>query len=549
MEDAPGSEQALKLAHPSGATLTPNMTRPLFHVFLLGACSAMLSSTAWGAGCEAVKGLRLDHTTIAQAEPVAAGKITTPYGDSIPNLPAFCRVAGVIRPTSDSAIRFEVWLPASGWNGRFLGVGNGGFAGSINYGQMASSLRLGYATASTDTGHEGGAEDASWAYRHPEKIADYGFRGLHLSTLRAKEIVAAVYGRNAEKAYFDACSNGGREALIEAQRFPEDYDGILGGAPANNWTHMLSSGIDVTQAEIGDPAGYISSMKLPAINRAALAACDAGDGVKDGIVSDPASCKFDPAVLLCHGEDSLSCLTAPQVKSLTKLYNGGSTRDGQSLFPGYVPGSELPGWPSWVTGGGPGGGSGGRYAENYFRYMVLTDPTWSILTADPATMLEKAQSATAKDLDATSPDLRGFTARGGKLMMYHGWNDAAISPWNTIAYWKSVRETMGASEEDAAVRLYMVPGMEHCANGPGPNSFGQLGLPAGDGPGSGALEILRGWVEKGTAPGPVLAGKYVGVGKAATEVMKRPLCPYPQRAVYNGSGDPAAASSFTCRAE
>ena len=206
------------------------MTRPLFHVFLLGVCAAIFSSTAWGAGCDAVKGLRLDHTTIAQAEPIAAGKITTPYGDTILNLPAFCRVAGVIRPTSDSTIRFEVWLPASGWNGRFLGVGNGGFAGSTNYGQMASSLRLGYATASTDTGHEGGAEDASWAYRHPEKITDYGYRGLHLTTLRAKEIVAAVYGKNAEKAYFDSCSNGGREALMEAQRFPEDYDGILGGA-------------------------------------------------------------------------------------------------------------------------------------------------------------------------------------------------------------------------------------------------------------------------------------------------------------------------------
>ncbi len=515
-----------------------------------GVCALFYSASAFGAGCDAVKGMTLESTTITLAEAVPAGKITTPYGDVVAGLPAFCRVSGVIRPTADSVIRFEVWLPSQGWNGRFLGVGNGGFAGSINYGQMGSSLKLGYATASTDTGHQGGAEDASWAYKHPEKITDYGYRALHLTTLRSKEIVAAMYGKGAEKAYFDACSNGGREALMEAQRFPEDYDGILGGAPANNWTRMLSSGIDVAQAEMGDPAGYVSSMKLPAINKATLAACDAGDGVKDGIVSDPARCRFDPGVLLCKGEDGLGCLTGPQVRALTKLYTGGSTRDGKSLFPGYVPGGELPGWPSWVTGGGPGGGSGGRYAENYFRYMVLNDPAWSLLTADPGAMLEKAQAATGKDLDAVSYDLRPFAARGGKLMMYHGWNDAAISPWNTINYWKGVREAMGAAEEDAAVRLYMVPGMEHCANGTGPNSFGQLGLQAGDGPGSGALDVLRGWVEKGVAPGVVVAGKYVSSpGKATVEVMKRPLCPYPQRAVYDGTGDANGVGSFACKTE
>ena len=517
------------------------------HFFLLLAMFVLpgFDANAWAAGCDAVKALALEETTITLAETVVDGKVTTPYGDTIGNLPGFCRVAGVLRPTADSAIRFEVWMPSSGWNGRLMGIGNGGFAGTVSYGQMASGLRLGYATASTDTGHQGGAEDASWAYRHPEKVADYGYRALHLTTVRAKEIVAAVYGKAAEKAYFDACSNGGREALMEAQRFPEDYDGILGGAPANNWTHMLASGIDVAQGMLVDPSGYIQAMKLPAINRAALAACDALDGVKDGIVSEPGLCRFDPAVLLCKDGDGLGCLTGPQVKALTKLYAGGATREGKSLFPGYTPGSEMPGWPSWVIGGGPGGASGGRYAEGFFRYMVLEDPTWSILTADPGAMLEKALATAGKDMDATGADLRRFAARGGKLLLYHGWNDAAISPWNTVAYWKQVRGVMGAEAEDASVALYMVPGMEHCAGGTGPSNFGQLGLPPGNGAGSGALDVLRGWVEQGTAPGAIVASKMQG----KTTVMARPLCRFPLVAKWDGVGDPNVAASFACRAE
>ena len=427
-----------------------------------------------------------------------------------------------------------------------MGVGNGGFAGTIGYGQMASALRLGFAVAGTDTGHQAEAQDAGWAFHHPEKIADFGYRGLHLMTVRAKQVVAAVYGKAPGYAYFDACSDGGREALMEAQRFPEDYNGILAGAPANNWARMLSASVGLAQTMYGDPAGYISAMKLPAINRAALAACDALDGVKDGIVSDPARCKFNPETLRCNGEETLGCLTAPQLKTLAGLYAGSIGRDGTLIFPGLLPGSELPGWPSWITGSGPGGSAG--YPANYFRYMVTSNPKWEILSADQDAMLKQAQAVTSHDLDATDPDLSRFAATGGKMLMYHGWNDPAISPWNSIAYLKSVHEKMGPAAE-TTVALYMVPGMEHCAGGTGPSSFGQLGLPAARGPGSGMLDALQGWVEKGKTPGPVLAARFTGIGKAAVATITRPLCAYPRVARYDGKGDPNAPESFACMAE
>ncbi len=503
-------------------------------------------SSALASPCSGVRALASEKTTVSLSEIVGNGRLTTPYGNTLEQLPQFCRIAGVFRPTRDSVIRFEVWMPTSGWNGRFLGVGNGGYAGTINYEQMASSLRRGFVTASTDTGHEAGPEDASWAFHHPEKIADYGYRALHLTTVFAKKALTAFYGQPAQHAYFDSCSNGGREGLVEAQRFPEDYDGILAGAPANNWTSMLTSAIDVVQTMASDPAAYISTMKLPAIHRAVLDACDATDGVKDGIVSNPAMCRFDPASLLCKGEDSLTCLTSPQVKTLRKLYTGGSTRDGKKIFPGYVPGSEIPAWDYWVIGPGPEAGAGARYPVNFFRYMVTEDPKWNIDAADAGTAQSEAEAAVGKILNATNPNLQPFFDRGGKMILYHGWNDSAISPWNTINYLTSVREKVGETKTDAGVRLYMVPGMEHCFGGPGPSSFGQLGLSEGQGIGSGSLDLLERWVELQRAPDVILASKFSGKGKAAAATMTRPLCPYPQVAKYSGKGDPNRAESFTC---
>jgi Tannase and feruloyl esterase len=497
----------------------------------------------YAADCDAIKQLKLQDTTITMAERVTSGELSGPGIDRpLHELPAFCRVTGVLRPTADSDIRFEVWLPEKDWNQRFLGVGNGGFAGSIGYQTLAGNLRRGFATAGSDTGHQAKAEDASWAFHHPEKIKDFGWRAVHLTAERAKEIIKSYYAQPVSKAYFDSCSDGGREALMEAQRFPEDYDGILAGAPANAWSRLMTSGISLTQSTMGDPRAYISSLKLPAIQRASLAACDDSDGVKDGFLGDPPKCHFDPAVLLCKGEDSLDCLSQPQVQSLKTFYGGGESTQGKSLFPGYLMGDES-GWGDWVLGNGPGSGSSIQYAQNYFRYMVANDPKWNILTADVAGSLQAATKETAAELDATNPDLGRFRARGSKLIMYHGWNDPAISPWNSIAYYESVQKAMGGSGVSGFLRLYMVPGMEHCVGGPGPSAFGQLGVPTTNGPKYGAFDALVDWVEKDTPAETVIATKYGPDNKA---VMTRPLCPYPAVAKYKGAGDTNDASNFVC---
>jgi len=519
------------------------MRTPLMFIFI-----AVIPAA--GATCENLAGTALPDTTITVAQSVAAGSFTPPYGNAIEKMPAFCRVAGVIQPSRDSYIRFEVWMPALGWNGKFLGVGNGGFAGSIVFGSMGANLKRGYATAGTDTGHEADALDASWAYRHPEKVTDFGNRALHLTAVNAKSLIQAFYSRAAQRSFFDSCSDGGREALMEAQRFPEDFDGILAGAPANFWTHMLAAGVDVGKAIYADPSGYIPDIKIPAISAAVLAACDAQDGLKDGIINDPSKCHFDPKTLLCKGRDERTCLTTPQVASLEKLYAGGKNSRGESIFPGYAPGAEdgAGGWARWVIGNGPGTGSGSVYTENYFRYMVFEDPAWSLLTANVDVALQTADEKTAHALNATSTDLRAFQGRGGKLILYHGWNDPAIPAGNTINYYKGVLTTMGNANANSFVRLYMVPGMQHCGGGPGPNSFGQLGTTTAKGPEHGIYDALEGWLEKGVAPGPIVATKYIEDNPSRPAKMTRLLCPYPQVAVYNGSGDANDSASFECNA-
>jgi feruloyl esterase len=503
------------------------------------------------ADCASLSGAKLPNTTVTTVQAVPAGRFTPPSGRPIDKLPAFCRLAGVIRPTADSDIRFEVWLPASDWNGKFLSVGNGGFAGSINYFGLADDLRRGYATAATDTGHQGDAEDASWAYKHPEKIVDFGYRGLHTTTENAKALIQAFYSNPPRHSYFDSCSDGGREALMEAQRFPADFDGILAGAPANFWTHLLAAAVDMVQHMYGkDPSAYIPSAKLPAIQAAALAACDAQDGVKDGIVSDPLRCHFDPSVLLCKGEDSRDCLTAPQVSTLKKLYAGAQDSHGKQIFPGYAPGAEdgPNGWAAWITGSGPGKASGPVYAENYFRYMVFQDPAWNMLSANVDAAEAAADEKTAAILNSTDPDLGRFKNRGGKLILYHGWNDPAIPPLNSVNYYNAVVAKMGAKEADSFVRLYMVPGMQHCFPGPGPNSFGQFGRTTAKGKPYGVYDALEEWVEKGVTPGDIFATKYVDDDPSKGVQMTRPLCPYPELAKYKGAGDTNDAANFTCQA-
>jgi feruloyl esterase len=509
-------------------------------VFLLGvSCSGLFA-----ADCGALKNLALENTTIVIAETVSAGTLTNPEdGKVLGGLPAFCRVEGVMRPSGDSRIRFEVWLPVE-WNGRLLGAGNGGFAGSLPYRQLVGYVKRGFAVASSDTGHRAEGTDASWAYGHPEKVKDFGWRAVHLTTERAKQLIAVYYGKPQEKAYFDACSDGGREALMEAQRFPEDYDGILAGAPVNAWSTMLAAGVTAMQT-LGDPHAYISDLKLPAIERASLAACDALDGVKDGIINNPAKCSFDPEVLRCKGEETLECLTQPQVDALRSLYQGARDGRGEVFFPGLAMGDET-GWSGWIMGADPEASISSRYVRNYFRYFVA-DPKWNALTADVDASLRTSRQKSAADLDATDPDMSRFAAHGGKLILYHGWNDPAVSPWNTITYYQDVRKTMGDRKADAFARLYMVPGMEHCEGGPGASALGQMGIPTAKGPDYGLFDSLQSWVEKGSPAEDVTATKYSrGDNGAQKPVMTRPLCAYPRAASYKGAGDTNDASSFTC---
>ncbi len=496
--------------------------------------SALLlcSVAGFAADCASLGKLALPHTTIAEAAAVPAGDFK-----SQKNLPAFCRVAGAIAPSADSDIRFEVWLPAAGWNGKFLGVGNGGYAGSISFGGMAEAIRSGYATASTDTGHTAkGGVDASWALGHPEKVIDFGHRAIHEMTVKGKAITEAFYGAAPKRSYFSSCSNGGRQALMEAQRYPADYDGIIAGAPANDWVHLMTNGARIMHA-MQAPESYIPAAKLPAIQAAALAACDRNDAVPDGVVENPAQCRFDPSVLLCRGAENDQCLTAPQVESLRAIYSKLRDAKGRQVYPGYALGGEAEpgGWGAWITGPAPEKSAMFAFSTNFFKYMVYGDENWDYRKFDLARDLAAARKV-AVHLSAVNPDLRAFHARGGKLILYHGWCDAAIPGQAVIDYYDSVVRKMGAKRAGQFVRLFMAPGVQHCGGGAGPNNFGQGSAPKGD-PAQSIAAALLAWVEEGRAPEQIVAMR-----KGRT----RPLCAYPKTARYKGSGSTDDAANFEC---
>jgi hypothetical protein len=530
------------------------------------AMAAALTYTGFGqttpaaTACERLGKLALSKVQIASAQMVAAGAFSPPAHLSpwlqgkpalYKSLAPFCRVTAVAKPSADSDIKIEVWMPISGWNGKFQGQGNGGFAGEIDYHLMGVAIREGYATAATDTGHAASGIDANWALGHPEKIIDFGYRAIHEMTEVGKAMTQAYYGRAPRHSYFASCSNGGRQALMEAQRFPADYDGIMAGAPANFWTHLLASALWDAQATTLDPASYIPSSKLPAIAAAVDAACDAKDGVADGILNDPRQCHFDPASLACKQGDSNKCLTAAQVTSLKKLYEGARDSHGREIFPGFLPGAELGdgGWGLWITGTSPGKSLLFAFGNGYFSNMVYDKAGWDYKTASFDQAVKAADRKTARLLNATDSNLARFQARGGKLVLYHGWNDAGISPLNTINYYQQVVKSMGQESVNSFVRLYMVPGMQHCFGGLGTDSFGEPGTTVAKDPEHDLQLALEQWVEKGTAPGPIIATKHLNDDDPAKGVkMTRPLCPYPQAAKYKGKGDTNQAESFECAA-
>ncbi len=503
--------------------------------------------------CENLASLALTNATITSATTVAAGTYKPPAGpfDAPPrsDIPAFCRVSGIAKPTSDSEIKFELWLPVSGWNGKYEQVGNGGFAGTIPLARLVEPLARGYATAGTDDGHVGG-RDVSWAIGHPEKVIDFGYRAVHETSVAAKAIVREFYGKDPTQSYFVGCSDGGREALMEAQRFPADFHGIVAGAPANYWTHLMFKGLLDERALLDDPASYIPPSKLPVLQNAALAACDMLDGVKDGLIQNPRACRFDPAVIHCKGADDPGCLTAPQVEAAKKIYGPAkNSQTGAQISPGFSPGAEAvpANWQTWITGASADQLTVGAFFANaFFAYMVFEDPKWDSHTLNFSSDVRRVDDKLASILNSADPNLGPFKARGGKLIQYHGWGDSAIPPQNSIDYFESVQAAMGATKN--FYRLFMVPGMSHCEGGPGANVFGNdAAVPHADAVHD-VVMALDQWVEHDIAPDQIVATGYAG-GKAENGVaMTRPLCPYPQEAHYNGTGDTNSAANFICQA-
>jgi feruloyl esterase len=404
-------------------------------------------------------------------------------------------------------------------------VGNGGLAGAISYGAMAPVLKRGYAVASTDTGHRGAGNDASWAIGHPEKQIDFGYRAVHEMTVQAKAIVTAFYSAAPRYAYWSGCSTGGRQGLKEAQRFPADYDGIIAGAPVSDWIRLVGHLISVGTAVRKDAGSAIPPQKLPLIHGAVMAQCDALDGVKDGVLENPRRCRFDPGELQCRGEDVPTCLTSAQVATVRKIYEPfRHPRTGDVLFPGFARGGEL-GWE-----GIPRGFS---IAESYFKHMVAADPAWDFRTFDYEIDLAKAEETdrTVGQFVATDPDLHAFKKRGGKLIQYHGFGEPEIASEDSIRYYDRLVGHFGqARAVDDFYRLYMVPGMGHCRGGVGATDQFDM------------IAALEQWVERGIAPTRIVASHATDGVTDRT----RPLCPYPQVARWKGSGSTDDAANFAC---
>jgi feruloyl esterase len=486
---------------------------------------AAAGQTTPAAGCAALAALALPQGAIRVAAVHKTGEAVPPGTSGSLTAPRpFCRVAATLRPSSDSAINIEVWLPVSGWNGKLLGVGNGGFSGAISYGALRDGLTRGYAAASTDTGHEG--RSAEFALGHPEKVIDFGWRSIHEMTVAARRIIAAYYGRGPRLSYWNGCSAGGRQGLKVAQRLPEDYDGIVAGAPGLDWSGRAARAVQVAKMLEGDPAARLTDAARDRLARAALAACDAADGLADRLISRPDRCRFDPAVLQCRTPGARDCLTPAQVAAARLIYaSPANPRSGRPI-PGLLPGSE-PGWTDlgWTA-------SARATGLDHFRYLVFGDPAWTIDRFDFDRDIVRAEEADAGTVNALDANIAPFFARGGKLLQYHGWSDPQITPAISTQYYERVAQALGGADRlQGSYRLFMAPGMGHCSGGTGPSSFDMLAA-------------LEAWVEEERPPNRVVASQSVKGAVTRT----RPLCPYPQIAMYTGTGSVDEAVNFVCRA-
>lgn len=515
-------------------------------IVLLLTCAVIQSPGAVGrCDLDALATLTSSSVTIRAAERVAG-----PEGPGRPS-EARCRVQASVSAAPGSLINFEVWIP-DGWNRKLVVTGNGGYSNAPSTRDMTQAVAAGYAAIGGDTGHQTPTpDDLLWGAGHPERITDWGSRSIHAITGPGRRIAEIAGGERVRRAYFNGCSTGGHQAYAEMQRYPQDFDGVVAGAPGNNRVRLNAGFLwqFLANRRRADNTTIIPAAKLAMITQAIVAACDANDGVTDGVVDDPRTCRFDPAALQCRAGDAPGCLTGEQVGALNKMYAGAKNpRTGEQIYPGWPKSSEA-----LVAGddGGPvvgwhtywGGAEPARAA--FWRRWVFGDPAWDWWNFDPDRDLETADRVVGQLIDQTSDDLSAFAARGGKAIVYHGWQDPVTNALDTIAYYERVRARQGSqAATDRFFRLFLVPGMGHCAGGPGATRFGNQGSPS---PVVDAdhdlLSALDAWVERGQAPDRLIASR---VENGAT-TRTRPLCRYPGRAVYGGTGDPADASSFGCR--
>jgi feruloyl esterase len=493
----------------------------------------LLANPLWAAtDCVALaQALRLPNVTVTTAVEVPAGTFKLPGPPGMPGgppanfsaLPDFCRVAATSRPSADSDIRFEIWMPLKNWNGKFVGGGNGVWAGSIAYSDMITPLMRGYATAASDVGHQGSPIDGTFLVGHPEKLIDFGHRAVHETAVAAKAAIAAFYGSAPKRSLYASCSTGGRIGLMQAYRYPDDYDGISALAPANQMVPLMVMSLWTGAATMKDEASRIPPAKFALIQRAALTACDATDGVQDGVITHPPSCKFDPGVLQCKSGEAADCLTAAQVTALRAVYAGPKNpRTGKQIYPGLAVGSEAQ-MPVLTVGQEPF-----AVATTFFRGPVFNDPTWNFRSFDYDRDTARALAYGSDALDIPPTGLDRFFAQKRKLLLSHGWADGLIPAQSTVNFYDALVKDIGKRSAKEGVRLFMAPGMAHCAGGAGPSNIDLLG------------EIDR-WVETGVAPERIVASSL-----PSAAARTRPLCAHPKIAKYSGSGSTDDEKNFRC---
>jgi len=491
---------------------------PLFAALVLIAPTAASAQDPCAKVAELAKAL--PATTIVSSKPVAA--------DAKEHLPAFCEVRATISPVSGSHVGAVYRLPMN-WNGKVLGIGGGGFAGNLTLNAAANGLSRGYAVIQNDMGHEStGSLDPKFTIKAPgqpnvEAIVDFGHRATHVATDVGKQLVSSYYGRAPQHAYWQGCSTGGRQGLAEIQRYPNDYDGVIAGAPV--YTPLVySNAILRVQAFHKNPASNLLPEHVPLIQKHLLAACDAKDGVADGILTDPRSCTWDPGELACKGGASADCLTPAQVETVRRVYAGVKTKDGQWAAMPLMRGGEAD-WVNRMVGTKDQPlGLNSVLGAPFMSYIVKNDPSYDVMSFDPERDMKALSNGLAAEVHQQNPDISAFVGRGGKLLLWHGFNDPGPSPLSTIEYFDRVREKVPAAKD--SVRLFLAPGVLHCGGGPGPDQFD-------------ALTAMERWVEQGMPPASMIATK-------ANAPISRPLCPYPQVAKYKGTGDTNDAANFAC---